>query len=141
MGDFKNMKGGYKSFVNFSLLLKTKIIEPGDDFYFKMKNTDGNKIKIPLKIHPEGIIEYRNQFFSDHEGVFELPIIDDKLELPDYLKKADNEKQIVQKSVKLFFLLKKNHNIVYKYSQRKSIHKFIYKNKKSLYILGKKNKD
>ena len=134
------MKGGYKSFVNFSVLLKTKIINSNDNFYFKMKNTDGNKIKIPLKINSEGLIEYRKKLFSDNNGVFELSIIDNKIKLPDYLKNSDKEMPIIQKSVKLFFLLKKDYNIVYKYSQRKSIHKFIYRNKKSLYILGKKNK-
>ena len=128
------MKGGYKSFVNFLLLLKTKIITPGDDFHFKMKNTNGDKIKIPLKINSDGLIEFKKLFFSDNDGVFELPIIENKMTLPEYLKGDDENKSIIQKSIKLFFLLKKHYNIVYKFSQRKSIHKFIYKNKKSLYI-------
>ena len=44
------MKGGYKSFVNFSNMIKANIIKPGDTIYFKIKNSEGNKIKIPLKI-------------------------------------------------------------------------------------------
>ena len=75
------MKGGYKSLINFLLLIKTKFIEPGETIYFKGKNSKKEFVKIPLTIHKEGIIQYNNHFFSDNKGDFILPIIDDKLSL------------------------------------------------------------
>ena len=135
------MKGGYKSLVNFSNMLRANIIKPGDTIYFKVKNTDGNKIKIPLKIHSSGIVEYNNEFFSDNEGLFILPIEEDRIKLPDYITYEDEDHPIVKKTNKIFTTMKRKENIVYKASDRKSAQKFMYDKatNKSLYILGKKN--
>ena len=135
------MKGGYKSLVNFSNMLKANIIKAGDTIYFKVRNIERKKIKIPLKLHPNGIIEYNNVFFSDNEGLFILPIEEDTIKLPDYITYEDEDHPIVKKTNKIFSVMKMKENIVYKASDRKSAQKFIYdgETNKSLYILGKKN--
>ena len=135
------MKGGNKSLVNFSNMLEAGIIKAGQSIYFKIKNTEGTKIKIPLTLHSNGILEYDNNFFSDNEGLFTLPITDDTLSLPDYLTYENEMNPILKKTNKLFSIMKMKENIVYKSSDRKSAQKFMYDNQtnKSLYILGKKN--
>ena len=101
-----NMKGGYKSLVNFSNMLNADIIDVGETIYFKIKNTEGKKIKIPLKIHYDGILEYNNEFYSDNEGLFILPINDDEIKLPEYLKYEDDNHPVIKKSNKLFSAMK-----------------------------------
>ena len=129
------MKGGFKSVVNFHSLLKNEIITHGDTLFFKAKKIDKSSIKIPLKLHKEGIIEYRKRFFSDNEGIFILPIIENNINIPDYLNYEDENVSIVKKSKKLFSYMKIIEDIIYKSSDRKSAHKFIYdiKTNKSLW--------
>ena len=43
------MKGGYKTSANFYNMLNAGIINAGDTLFFKIKNIDNEKIKIPLK--------------------------------------------------------------------------------------------
>ena len=135
------MKGGYKSLVNFSNMLNAGIIDVGETIYFKIKNTEGKKIKIPLKIHSDGILEYNNEFYSDNEGLFILPINNDEIKLPEYLKYDDDNHPVIKKSNNLFSAMKIKENIVYKSSDRKAAHKFMYtkKTNKNLYLLVKKN--
>ena len=99
------------------------------------------KSKIPLKLYPEGVIEYSGNFFVDNEGLFILKIVDNKLSLPEYFKGLDKNHFFFEKTIKMFSILKDKEGIKYKYSDRKSAHKFIYdKNtNKSLFILDKKN--
>ena len=136
----KVIKGGYKTNVNFEILLKTNLIEAGENLYFKKKNIDKKTLKIPLKLHSNGIIEFEKLFFSDNKDSFKLNINEDKIKLPDYLKIDDNELPLIIKTKRLFEELKKKKNIVYRESDRKSAHVFIFekKTKKKFVYNGKK---
>ena len=83
------MKGGYKTSANFHNMLNAGIINAGNTLFFKIKNVDNEKLKIPLKLYPQGVIEYSGNFFVDNEGLFILKIVDNKLSLPEYFKGLD----------------------------------------------------
>ena len=79
------MKGGYKTSANFHNMLNAGIINAGNTLFLKLKMLQ-RKNKIPLKLYPQGVIEYSGNFFVDNEGLFILKIVDNNGHYQNILK-------------------------------------------------------